>query len=139
MRRLRICLSLVVLMLLGTPAVAFAQETRQAQPVTIAYTYDTAATKTTLTLKFPSVAGAQGMVFKKSVDSVLHPQGEADMNSMAYDGDVRCGQSYGWSDANGYFTYQHGCGTTTAPWGFKISATVQSIITSLVAEAGMEW
>jgi hypothetical protein len=53
--------------------------------------------------------------------------------------DISCLSSTRWWDDNGVYTYQHACGSSTCPWGFKISPTVQAIITSNVAETGMAW
>lgn len=52
---------------------------------------------------------------------------------------VSCNQSHSWSDSDGTYTYQHACGGTTSPWGWKISAAVQAIIISDVNKSGMEW
>jgi hypothetical protein len=50
-----------------------------------------------------------------------------------------CNSYRSWSDANGRFTLQRACGGTTAPWGFKLSATVASSVVGYVREGGMSW
>lgn len=53
--------------------------------------------------------------------------------------DLYCNTYYGISDFNGTFSYQHRCGGTTAPWGYKLSTAVRSIIVGNISERGMRW
>lgn len=50
-----------------------------------------------------------------------------------------CNSYRSWSDGNGRFTLQRACGGTTAPWGFKLSATVAASVVGFVQERGMSW
>ncbi|MEU7906300.1 hypothetical protein [Actinoplanes sp. NPDC049118] len=52
---------------------------------------------------------------------------------------IRCNKFYMKTDTNGTFTYQHKCGGNTAPWGYKITPTVQRIIVNNVSQRGMRW
>ena len=50
-----------------------------------------------------------------------------------------CNHAYSFSDSNGTFTFQHKCGGTTGPWGYRLSAGLCSLVVSDVAEKGMAW
>lgn len=50
-----------------------------------------------------------------------------------------CNHAYSFSDSNGTFTFQHKCGGTTGPWGYRLSAGLCSLVVSDVAEKGMTW
>lgn len=50
-----------------------------------------------------------------------------------------CGHSYTSTAVYGTFTYQHACGASTSPWGYKIATAYADTITSGVAESGMAW
>jgi hypothetical protein len=50
-----------------------------------------------------------------------------------------CNVLYRFSDADGTFSFQHKCGGTTGPWGYKLSAGLCAITISEVHEPGMEW
>lgn len=52
---------------------------------------------------------------------------------------LNCNQAYYFSDGDGTFSYQHACGGSTSPWGYRISAAIQKIIISSVHESGMCW
>jgi hypothetical protein len=53
---------------------------------------------------------------------------------------IYCGQSYGFGDSNGYYTVQRQCGVKLAPWGYRLSASAQSIcVPGTVTESGMNW
>jgi hypothetical protein len=50
-----------------------------------------------------------------------------------------CNTFYPFSDHDGTFTFQHNCGGTTGPWGYKISSAVCALAVSDVDETGMSW
>lgn len=50
-----------------------------------------------------------------------------------------CNHLYSFSDSDGTYTVQHACGGSTAPWGFKLSSSIRSIVVGNVAESGMSW
>jgi hypothetical protein len=50
-----------------------------------------------------------------------------------------CDQAYSFSDSDGTYAFQHACGGTTGPWGFKMSSGLCAITTGSVAESGMSW
>jgi hypothetical protein len=52
---------------------------------------------------------------------------------------LRCDKNPSWSDANGTLAARFNCHYSTINWGFKISARLQSIITSNVNESGVSW
>lgn len=52
---------------------------------------------------------------------------------------IYCNRLYKFSDGDGTYSIQHGCGATSSPWGYKISSTVCAIVASTVHEAGMSW
>ncbi len=59
--------------------------------------------------------------------------------SSVHYANVYCGKMHSYSDLDGTFTYQHGCGWKTAPWGFKVSAVIRSFIVGDVNEVRMVW
>ncbi|CAK7287452.1 hypothetical protein [Streptomyces misionensis] len=52
---------------------------------------------------------------------------------------LRCDKNPSWSDANGTLAARFNCHYSNINWGFKISARLQSIITSNVNESGVSW
>lgn len=50
-----------------------------------------------------------------------------------------CNVLYRFSDGDGSWTFQHKCGGTTGPWGYKLSSGLCSIVISTVHETGMAW
>ncbi|QLI99624.1 hypothetical protein HZZ00_00620 [Streptomyces sp. NEAU-sy36] len=52
---------------------------------------------------------------------------------------LRCDRNPSWSDANGTLAARFNCPYSNINWGFKISARVQSVITSNVNESGVSW
>jgi hypothetical protein len=50
-----------------------------------------------------------------------------------------CNVLYRFSDGDGTFTFQHKCGGTTGPWGYKLISGLCSIVISDVKESGMAW
>jgi hypothetical protein len=50
-----------------------------------------------------------------------------------------CDNAYSFSDSDGNYTFQHACGGTTGPWGYKISSGLCAEIVSNVTESGMSW
>jgi hypothetical protein len=50
-----------------------------------------------------------------------------------------CNKVHSFSDSDGTFTFQHRCGGTTGPWGYRLSAGLCSIVISRVNESGMTW
>ncbi|RZT62345.1 hypothetical protein EV140_0867 [Microcella alkaliphila] len=52
---------------------------------------------------------------------------------------IYCNSYHSWSDSNGRFTLQRACGSTSAPWGFKLSASTAATVVGNVHEAGMMW
>lgn len=50
-----------------------------------------------------------------------------------------CNHAYSFSDSDGTFTFQHKCGGTTGPWGYRLSSGLCSLVVSDVAEKGMTW
>lgn len=54
-----------------------------------------------------------------------------------------CDNAYNFSDSDGTFSFQHSCGGTTGPWGYKLSPGVCSLIPGGedgdVLEIGMSW
>jgi hypothetical protein len=54
-----------------------------------------------------------------------------------------CNHAYSFSDGDGTFTFQHKCGGTTGPWGWKASAGLCSIVEGRtdgdMVEIGMVW
>lgn len=53
---------------------------------------------------------------------------------------IHCNSSYSFSDADGRFSVQRRCGSTLVPWGYKFSATLQSIcVDYTVDETGLRW
>ncbi|TWV44840.1 hypothetical protein FRZ03_16850 [Streptomyces misionensis] len=52
---------------------------------------------------------------------------------------LRCDKNPTWSDANGTLAARFNCHYSNINWGFKISARLQSVITSNVNESGVSW
>jgi hypothetical protein len=50
-----------------------------------------------------------------------------------------CDHLYSFKDADGDYTFQHRCGGTTGPWGYRLSTGLCSIVISDVHEHGMAW
>jgi hypothetical protein len=50
-----------------------------------------------------------------------------------------CDHLYRFSDSDGSYTFQHKCGGTTGPWGYRLSTGLCSIVVSDVHEHGMAW
>lgn len=76
------------------------------------------------------------------------PLSRASITPMAVGGQVktpsgvnlRCSVSnYRYSDSNGTFNIRNNCKYKTVNWGYQLSAGVQSITTSTIAETGMSW
>ena len=53
---------------------------------------------------------------------------------------LACNYLYWWTDTFGQYTFQHACGGSTAPWGYKItSAFCATLASPYVYEGGMGW
>ena len=53
---------------------------------------------------------------------------------------IYCNSYDAFADANGRYTIQRACASTSAPWGYRFSAQVQSIcVPYTVNERGMKW
>lgn len=53
---------------------------------------------------------------------------------------IYCDSSYSFADANGRFSIQRQCGSRLVPWGYRLSAEVQSIcVDYTVNERGLDW
>jgi hypothetical protein len=50
-----------------------------------------------------------------------------------------CDHLYRFSDSDGSYTFQHKCGGTTGPWGYRLSTGLCSIVVTDVHEHGMAW
>lgn len=79
------------------------------------------------------------------VQSLLASQTEAPSTSMhnlaagpqgAY---LYCDNAYSFPDSDGTYTFQHACGGTTGPWGYKMSSGLCGETISEVTESGMSW
>ena len=97
--------------------------------------------ETHLTLKFDAVPSRDEI---QEVEKLLsEPQAPmVDVaSSSSSDGfaNLNCNLSYGWLDSNGYYSLQHSCRSSTAPWGYRLSGPVQKIISGTVSESGMKW
>ncbi|WP_157695290.1 hypothetical protein [Nakamurella panacisegetis] len=51
---------------------------------------------------------------------------------------IHCNKLYSFSDSAGTYTIQHACGSSTAPWGYKVSAALcATSYNGLFKEQGM--
>jgi hypothetical protein len=69
-----------------------------------------------------------------SPGGLASPDGQGPKGAYLY-----CNHAYSFSDSDGTFTFQHKCGGTTGPWGYRLSAGLCSLVVSDVAEKGMSW
>jgi hypothetical protein len=132
-----------VIVLISTPATAQATSRGPVNPgpdpVTVTVSSRSQVTNTTLTVSFPHGDRSR---LSSSLNALLHPGGggSAGVNPAADDfQDLNCNEHYPFTTSDGKFDYMHGCGASTAPWGFKISAAVQAIVVGEVTESGMTW
>ncbi|MEY9931750.1 hypothetical protein ABH926_006399 [Catenulispora sp. GP43] len=65
----------------------------------------------------------------KAASSVAGPQG-----AWLY-----CNDPYSFSDSDGTYSFQHACGGTTGPWGYKVSSGLCAIVVGDINEVGMGW
>lgn len=86
------------------------------------------------------VLGTQDVTQSVSSTQSAVPDVSATPMSAPSGAKLKCdiGYTFGYN-GEGNFSIQHACASSTGPWGFKISSSVCSIVTSSVAEHGMSW
>jgi len=52
---------------------------------------------------------------------------------------LQCDRAYLWSDTNGTFSLQRKCGTSKAPWGWRLSAALRPAVVGNLNESGLTW
>ncbi|WP_186785459.1 hypothetical protein [Streptomyces misionensis] len=135
----------------ASPAAGVAVRTAHATasaPQTYAATTTTAGGRTTL--RFALDGGAK--LSRADLDRVGSQLGLGKGSLRAVSGSVtqraaaerrsavlRCDKNPTWSDANGTLAARFNCHYSNINWGFKISARLQSVITSNVNESGVSW
>ncbi|MFI0370982.1 hypothetical protein ACH35V_24195 [Actinomadura sp. 1N219] len=90
-----------------------------------------------LVIKFPGAG-----LSKSKASGLRHALTRGQVRNQRLADVLQCGQKIGRMDNNGYFSIALYCGapgTSTLPWGYKISPELRAIITGLVAERGMAW
>jgi hypothetical protein len=75
--------------------------------------------------------GSQGL--RMVIPNVTQPPGGGSWYPL------HCYQSYTGTDSDGTLTLQNNCLVSIVPWGYKLSAYLQSVAISYVAESGMSW
>jgi hypothetical protein len=102
------------------------------------------ATSSILTVTFDTpLNSTQLKAFNADLASVPLATQSAGVSSNAVAGPkgayLYCNHAYAFSDSNGTYSFQHACGGTTGPWGYRISAGVCDITITSVEESGMTW
>jgi hypothetical protein len=85
-------------------------------------------TESTAPIEAPSDHGAANTADARQV-VLANPEGAT----------IRCDSYYQFPDENGVYTIQRACRSQSAPWGYRLSAYVQSIVVGNVHELGMDW
>ncbi|WP_328989547.1 hypothetical protein OG394_25255 [Kribbella sp. NBC_01245] len=141
-RRVATALTFVAALLCGTAtAVSPSAASTQSDPVHVNSLHveseSTLQYQSTIDLKFDKPVSAElARTYAKRLANPVQP-----VNSPAIGPEyISCGGSGRWSDTNGSLTLQYTCSTRDSlAWSYRISAAVQAIIVSNVAERGLSW
>jgi hypothetical protein len=87
-------------------------------------------------LSSAAAASIQNTVAQKLAAPQAEPSAVLAAPSGAY---LYCNHAYSFSDSDGNYTFQHKCGGTTGPWGYRLSTGLCSLVVSEVHELGMAW
>lgn len=85
----------------------------------------------TMTVQVPATVVTERLGRSTSNESVPFGQPNGEL--------LLCDQYYAFSDANGTYTIQRACTSSSAPWSFRLSPALQAGVVGTVNEAGMTW
>ena len=102
---------------------------------TVEISFDRAPTRSEIS-EVTKLLGENSVV--KGAGSNATVSSSSSFDPVGYD-KLACNTFNSWIDRNGEYTLQHACGGSTAPWGYRLSSNIRSIIVGDVSETGMAW
>ena len=108
------------------------------EPIVISQLAASDTYQSTLTVQLDQTVSASATdQVKSSLENTLSSiQPDAGPTGGAF---LICNKAHLFTDGDGTFSFQHACGGTTGPWGYRLSAGLCTIVISDVTESGMAW